>query len=145
MFGIMGKVAIGLGVALLIVSGAFYFYFNWSQEEMGQLREDVATERANVARLKGAIEVQKATITLLEESRKSDQQAVLQLSAENQSYQEEVDRIRKKFARHDIDRLSLAKPGLMEKIINKGTAKVLKEFEDITDPRVEQNFPEASQ
>ena len=143
MFGIMGKVAIGLGIALLIVAGAFYWYFNWSQEEMGLLREDVATERANVARLKGAIEVQKQTITMLEEARKTDQAAVLQLSAQNQSYQEEVNRIRKKFAKHDLDRLSLAKPGLIERIINKGTAKVFKEFEDITDPRVEQNFPEA--
>jgi hypothetical protein len=107
------------------------------------MAESIATEKSNVIRLESAIDVQKQTITMLEESRENDQQAVLQLSAENQSYQEEVTRIRKKFARHDLDRLSLAKPGLIERIINKGTAKVFKEFEDITDPRVEQNFPEA--
>ena len=71
------------------------------------------------------------------QSGENDQQAVLQLSSENQVYKEEVSDLRKKFAKHNVDRLSLAKPGLIERIINKGTKKLFGEFEEITDPRGE--------
>ena len=47
---------------------------------------------------------------------------------------EEVDDIRKKFAKHRLDVLTLRKPKLIEKIINRGTADVLKNLETITDP-----------
>lgn len=137
MFGISSKIAIGLGIALLVVAGAFAWYFNWSQDRMVIMAESIATEKSNVIRLESAIDVQKQTITMLEESRENDQQAVLQLSAENQTYKAEVSDLRKKFAKHNLDRLSLAKPGLIERIINKGTKKVFQEFEEITDPRGE--------
>ena len=39
---------------------------------------------------------------------------------------------RKKFARHNLDALSLRKPKLIEKIINKGTSEVLNDLENIT-------------
>ncbi len=137
MFGIGSKIAIGLGIVLLVVAGAFAWYFNWSQDRMVIMAESIATEKSNVIRLTSAIDVQKQTITMLEESRESDQQAVLQLSSENQVYKEEVSDLRKKFAKHNVDRLSLAKPGLIERIINKGTKKLFGEFEEITDPRGE--------
>ena len=38
------------------------------------------------------------------------------------------------FARHNLNMLSIRKPGLIEKIINKGTVKVNEELAAITDP-----------
>ena len=48
-----------------------------------------------------------------------------------------MDAIRKKFAKHNLDVLSLRKPKLIEKIINKGTREVLDDLEAITDSRTE--------
>ena len=56
------------------------------------------------------------------------------LTVENQKALEEVEEIRKKFAKHDMDVLSLRKPKLIENIINRGTKQVLNELETITAP-----------
>jgi accessory colonization factor AcfC len=45
-----------------------------------------------------------------------------------------IEELRAKFARHDLDMLSLRKPGLIEKIVNRGTVAVFKELEDLTNP-----------
>ena len=74
--------------------------------------------------LEQTIENQKLMITQVE-----------RLSEENQKAQVEVDTIRKKFAKHNMDVLSLRKPKLIQKIINKGTKEVLTELENITDPQ----------
>ena len=42
--------------------------------------------------------------------------------------------LRQKFARHDLNNLSLRKPGLIEKIVNKATKEVGNELAQITDP-----------
>ena len=56
------------------------------------------------------------------------------LTDENQQAQAEVETIRKKFAKHDLNVLSLRKPGLIENIVNRGTRAVGTEFEKLTDP-----------
>ena len=56
------------------------------------------------------------------------------LSDENQQAQIEVENIRKKFAKHDINVLGLKKPKLIENIINKGTKRVMADLTDITNP-----------
>ena len=48
--------------------------------------------------------------------------------------EKEVTDMRQTFARHNLNMLSIRKPGLIEKIINKGTVKVNEELADITDP-----------
>ena len=42
--------------------------------------------------------------------------------------------MRQTFARHNLNMLSVRKPGLIEKIINRGTVKVNEELATITDP-----------
>ena len=46
----------------------------------------------------------------------------------------EVNRLKNTFAKHDLNMLSMAKPKLIERIINKGTAKVGRELEALTEP-----------
>ena len=52
----------------------------------------------------------------------------------NNEANEKVEDLRNKFARHDLDMLSLRKPGLVEKMVNRGTARVFQELQDLTDP-----------
>ena len=47
---------------------------------------------------------------------------------------EDVNRLRKTFARHDLDNLALAKPGLIQGKINKASAKVMETLEKLSDP-----------
>lgn len=47
-------------------------------------------------------------------------------------YRDEVSALEKKLSKHNLTKLIKAKPKMMEKIINKGTAKVFKEIENET-------------
>ena len=46
----------------------------------------------------------------------------------------DVNRLRKTFANHDLDKLALAKPGLMQSRINKASARVMATLEELTNP-----------
>ena len=46
----------------------------------------------------------------------------------------DVNRLRKTFAKHDLDELALAKPELMQSKINKASKRVLEALEKLTDP-----------
>ena len=137
MFGLGGKLAMGMGMALLVLAGTFYWYYESSQKEIKQLVANNATLEANVATLEGSIKTQNETIVRLETTRATDQTRMLELSSQSQEARNEVNRLRNIFSRHNLNRLSLAKPGLIERIINRGTAKVGAEFVEITTPRKE--------
>ena len=109
-------------------------YYDAAEAEKAQLRLEIDQAVRNQALLEKTIADQNLA---MEEQRKK-QQAVLtkidQLTTDHQKAMEEVDDIRKKFAKHRLDVLTLRKPKLIEKIINRGTADVLKNLETITDP-----------
>ena len=56
------------------------------------------------------------------------------MTEKNNEAQLEVNRLKNTFAKHDLNMLSMAKPKLIERIINRGTAKVGKELETLTEP-----------
>lgn len=134
MFGLGGKLAIGMGVAMLVMAGGFYWYFTSSQNEIATLNQNIATLRSDNARLTGKIEEQNETIVRLEDTRAQDQETILELSQEFNKARDEVSQLRETFAKHDLNRLSLRKPGLIENIINRGTAAEGKEFTEMTTP-----------
>ena len=45
-----------------------------------------------------------------------------------------MNKLRNTFAKHDLDNLALAKPKLIENIVNKGTKKVKEELIALTNP-----------
>lgn len=137
MFGLGGKIAVGMGVLLVAGSGLFYWYYKSSQNEIKVLTSNNATLSANVSRLEGAIEEQNATIVRLEDRRSSDQETILRLSNQFNDARDEVARLRETFSKHDLNQLSIAKPGLIENIINRGTAAEGREFIELTNPRKE--------
>ncbi len=130
----MGYVSGGLGIALFILAGAFKLYFDSSQDKIMGLTTQLETSKQNQLKLESTIAEQNEN---LEQTIANHQLMVNQmerLAVANQESQAEAERLKKKFAEHDLQHLSLRKPGLIERIINNGTQKVAQEFSSLTDP-----------
>ena len=54
------------------------------------------------------------------------------LETQKQNALREVNKLRNTFAKHDLDNLALNKPGLIEKIVNKGTKQVMNDLVELT-------------
>ena len=114
--------------------GGFKLYYDKSEAEKETMAIQLRQAADNQAILESSIAKQNKE--LLDQEART--QAVLNrinvLSDENRQAQQEVESIRQKFAKHNMDALSLRKPKLIEKIINKGTKGVLNDLEIITNP-----------
>ena len=126
------KLSAGLGLMLILLAGAFKMYYDKSQAEIKSFHLQLEQSIQNQKTLEGTIEQQNENLKQTVENQELMVAQVERLTKENQQAQEEVDDIRKKFSKHNLNVLSMKKPGLIEKIINKGTATVGKELEQIT-------------
>ncbi len=129
----MGKISIGLGVALVVVCGAFKMYYDKSQAELDSFHIRLEQSIQNQKTLEGTIEQQNENLKQTVENQELMVAQVEKLTKENMMAQNEVTDIRKKFSRHSMDVLSIRKPKLIENIINRGTKAVLNDLKQITD------------
>lgn len=109
-------------------------YYDKAEAEKKQLQASLNQAISNQKVLEGTISEQNREI---EESLRREKQAferIDSLEEENRTALAEVSDIREKFARHNMSNLSLKKPGLIERIINKGTAQVNEDIRNITNP-----------
>ena len=113
-----------LGLVGGVVYGGFYYYKDT------QARIAVLTE--NSAKLEQAANTQKQTIdTLVEDAakyRELNKDLNIKLEAANDYKNTLIDKLRK----HDLAKLSLQKPGLVEKRINNGTKRLFESLEKLT-------------
>ena len=113
-----------LGLVGGVVYGGFYYYKDT------QARIAVLTE--NSAKLEQAANTQKQTIdTLVEDAekfRELNKELNTKLEAANDYKNTLIDKLRK----HDLAKLSLQKPGLVEKRINNGTKRLFESLEKLT-------------
>ena len=104
--------------------GAYYYYKDT------QARIAILTE--NSAKLEQATNTQKQTIdTLVEDAakyRELNKELNIKLDAAHDYKNTLIDKLRK----HDLAKLSLKKPGLVEKKINRGTKKLFESFEKLS-------------
>ena len=104
--------------------GAYYYYKDT------QARIAVLTE--NSAKLEQATNTQKQTIdTLVEDTakyRELNKELNTKLEAANEYKNTLIDKLRK----HDLAKLSLQKPGMVEKRINNGTKRLFESLEKLT-------------
>ena len=128
------KLSAGLGLALLVVTGAFKLYYDKSQAELESFHLKLEQSIQNQKTLESTIESQNQNLKETIENQKLMVAQVERLTKQNQEAQEEVDDIRKKFAKHDLNVLGLRKPKLIENIINRGTKQVMVDLSDITNP-----------
>lgn len=123
MFGFKGMAM--MIVVVLVMAGGFFLYYKDTQKK-------IATLVDNNAKLETAVQSQKATIVALEENFDKQSQLITDLSTRAQAAEEGYRSLSSKLRRHDMEELSRAKPGLMEKKINTGTKKLFDELERIT-------------
>lgn len=123
-----------IGIILTMGVGGFW-YFNDSQETIKILNKNISTLEANESTLKSSIVKQNASIQLLDQQRIIDQGTVILMADSYAENQEKVDILQKKLDRHDLKSLTIKKPGLIEKIINRASVKVFEDFEMIGDPK----------
>jgi len=123
MFRIYGIILI-LGIVGAIGFGAKYYY-DTTQNKIAVLQD-------SNAKLELVAETNQATINKLRE----DNAKINELSKELQMDLAEAtkykDELIEKLQKHDLTRLSLKKPGLIEKRINNGTKELFESFESLT-------------
>ena len=129
------KLSVGLGVALVLVSGAFKMYYDKSQAELDSFHIRLEQSIQNQKTLEGTIEKQNQNLEQTVQNHKLMVAQVERLQKENMIAQNEVTDIRKKFSKHSIDVLSIRKPQLIQNIINRGTKTVLNDLKQITDEK----------
>jgi uncharacterized protein (UPF0335 family) len=129
------KLSVGLGVALVLVSGAFKMYYDKSQSELDSFHIRLEQSIQNQKTLEGTIEKQNQNLEQTVQNHKLMVAQVERLQKENMVAQNEVTDIRKKFSKHSIDVLSIRKPQLIQNIINRGTKTVLNDLKQITDEK----------
>ena len=129
------RLSILLGFLLIATAGGSYFYINMQKAQIKQFQVELQTAVNNQAVLEGAIAQQNTQMQEQLESQRQNQALISELSEANDEARQEVNQLRNTFARHDLNNLAIAKPGLIEKIVNRGTAKVHQQFIDLTNPR----------
>ena len=130
----MWQLSIGLGAALVITGAAFKLHADKAEAERESLMAQLQVAINNEAVLKGTVDDQNQQIAQALEEQKAQQKKIRSLELDNQKAAQEVTNLRAKFEKHDLNMLSLRKPGLIAKIINKGTKEVGDELAAITDP-----------
>lgn len=116
-----------LAGVLLAISPLAYFYYTNTQAELKELT------RLNQAYTFKFEEQQKA-LAALQDDFELQTQSLTSLQLRNQEIQEDMNRYLDIFKRHNLTRLAAAKPGLIEKRVNKGTKNVFDSIE--SDSRV---------
>jgi len=119
------KIAFMSFVIMAVMAGGFYFYYKDTQKT-------IATLQQNNAKLEGAVESQKAAIASMDENFDKQAKLVGNLQTKLSDAEDGYKKLSSKLRRHDLEELSRAKPGLMEKRINKGTARLILELEEIS-------------
>ena len=130
----MWQLSAALGVGLILLGGAFKLYYDKTETEKDLLRSELQQAISNQAVLEGEIKSQNQQLEerLLQE--KQNIQRINELTDAAREAEKEVSDMRQTFARHNLNMLSIRKPGLIEKIINRGTVKVNEDLATITDP-----------
>ena len=115
------KISLVLGVLLAAsLAGSKYLFNQLSQSKANQivLESKITEQNDSIKQYLAKQEQLSADLGLLE--------------AQKQDALREVNKLRQTFAKHDLDNLALNKPGLIEKIVNKGSKQVMNDLVDLT-------------
>jgi chromosome segregation ATPase len=128
------KLAIFLGIALLLVVSAFAGYRMIMVATIEKLEIELQTAVNNQQVLENTIQTQNDQIVKALETAKKTQQQIQSLNTRYSESQAQVTNLRNKFAKHNLEGMALAKPALLEGKINKATIRVLDNLTVVTNP-----------
>jgi len=117
------------------VYGAKYYYDS-TQETIRYLSAENAT-------LNSAYEAQVATLNAMQQQAEKQNQLNAELSKNLQDANSGLNEIRQKLSNHDLTKLAIAKPGLIETRINNGTKNVFAQIEEDTSNKSNPNLESA--
>jgi hypothetical protein len=121
-------------IAIILVLGlGSYWLYNENE-----------TLKANNLKLEAAVETQKQTMEAMKESYEKQGKALGQLQRKNAQIEAEKDKYLDIFRRHDLNKLAIAKPGLIEIRSNKATKEVFETIENDTKVIDKLDDPESS-
>lgn len=120
---------IGGGIVVLVISLTIWAGYKY----VTNLQETVVEQAEKITELKISNESLTAEREQLESDLKDNRENQAVLHEELREARKQKDGLIKLFSDHDFAKLVNAKPGLIEKRINKGTDKVFQELEDISD------------
>ena len=123
-----------MGVGLILLGGTFKLYYDKTEAEKKALRGELQQAISNQAILESEIKAQNDELERQIAREKQNLRRIDELSNAAREAEKEVSDMRQTFARHNLNMLSIRKPGLIEKIINRGTVKVNEDLSAITDP-----------
>ena len=124
------KLSMALGVLLVAsLAGSKYLFDQLSQA------------KANQMLLEGKITEQNDSIKQYLAKQEQLSADLGKLETQKQDALREVNKLRQTFAKHDLDNLALNKPGLIEKIVNKGSKQVMDDLVDLTSVQKEKETP----
>jgi septal ring factor EnvC (AmiA/AmiB activator) len=111
--------------------------------QISQLQVELQTSVNNQQVLENTISSQNAQLQEQLENQRQNQARIAELSEANDEARQEVTEMRNTFARHDLNNLAIARPGLIQGVVNRGTAAVHQQFVDLTNPRQFDEVPAA--
>ena len=114
------------GLLLATVAGSAFW--------VNSLQSQIGTLKGNQMILEAKIQEQNEAIETALNNQKKAQTLMASLEKDKQEAMRNVNKLRKTFARHDLDELTLAKPELMQSKINRASKRVLENLEKLTDP-----------
>ena len=137
------QISLVLGFLLIATAGGGYFYINMQKAQISQLQVELQTAVNNQEVLESTIANQNTQMQEQLESQRQNQARIAELSEANDEARQEVTEMRNTFARHDLNNLAIARPGLIEGVVNRGTAQVHAQFVSLTNPRQFDEVPAA--
>ena len=137
------KLSMIMGFLLVTTVGGSYFYINMQKAQIAQLQVELQTAVNNQQVLESTIANQNTQLQEQLENQRQNQARITELSEANDEARQEVSEMRNTFARHDLNNLAIARPGLIEGVVNRGTAQVHQQFIDLTNPRQFDEVPAA--
>ena len=114
------------GLLLATIAGSAYW--------IDRLQDNIGTLKGNQIILETKIQEQNEAIENYLNKQQQTQNQLIALEKEKQEAMRDVNKLRKTFAAHDLDELTLAKPEIMEGKINRASKRVLEKLEELTNP-----------
>jgi DNA repair exonuclease SbcCD ATPase subunit len=116
------KLAAVMGIMMLALCGAGWMYYQDTQERIAILNE-------NNAKLETAVATSEAAVASLQADFKKANEELTRVNAEFAAIRQQNNVLSDKLAKHDLAILGSSKPGLVEKLVNRGTINAGRCFE----------------
>jgi len=119
MFGVGGIIkAVLYLVIVLVIAGGFWYVTN--------LKADLAISEANNQKLQDAVQTQNELLESMKKDIEQIQETNKQLAEQNEKQKQDVATLSSKFSKRDFGALAAEKPAVVEKLVNRGTANVMR-------------------